>query len=438
MVGIINGERARWSLDTRILSIATERAKEKLLEIQTGCSPRGLTVADAIDEYFSDKMATSFEGEKTRKEAIAESDTFRKYNDLLSQLQTFCETNKLSYLQEVTLEHLIEFLKTWRGRLDRAPYCNNPIHRDCCSVCDKCNQPIRKEVSGHADRCDGRGEYLPKSLVGKQKYQETLRAFFNYAAKRKWIDANPAADLSPITVKNNHRNRTPHPSGTIQQLLGEIDQTFPRIAPMVRAFFLVLCSTALRIGDVVTLRRDAVEGDKIMVAEMGKTGVPVYTRLPPIALEALHAFKPKSDSFFFWSGNGKIDSWKSDWSGHMLKLYRAVGATQRNHAWRDTLCTKVLGQKGGKGMETASALLGHGDQGITNKFYTHWDADRQELLDIALEKSWEQQGLITVSAASSDQTSKRLAKLVQKAISSGRGQEAMEILAGMFGTDQTP
>ena len=68
---------------------------------------------------------------------------------------------------------------------------------------------------------------------------------------------------------------------------------------------------------------------------MGKTNAPVYTRLLPIALEALRSIKPKSAEYFFWSGRG-LDSGKADWSEKMLKLYRAAGITRRNHAWRDT------------------------------------------------------------------------------------------------------
>jgi hypothetical protein len=86
-----------------------------------------------------------------------------------------------------------------------------------------------------------------------------------------------------------------------------------------------------------------------------------------------------------------LDTAKADWSEKMLKLYRAAGIEQRSHAFRDTLTTAVLGAGGN--LETAAALLGHRDIKVTQKHYEHWDTERQRLLEEALERAWEKNGL---------------------------------------------
>jgi hypothetical protein len=123
----------------------------------------------------------------------------------------------------------------------------------------------------------------------------------------------------------------------------------------------------------------------------GKTNQPVFLKLPPIAVEALNAFASVSSKYFFWTGHGKLDTAKADWSEKMLKLYRSAGIEQRSHAFRDTLTTAVLGTGGN--LETAAALLGHRDVKVTKKHYEHWDRERQRLLEEALERAWEKNGL---------------------------------------------
>jgi integrase len=90
----------------------------------------------------------------------------------------------------------------------------------------------------------------------------------------------------------------------------------------------------------------------------------------------------------FWTGNGKLDTAKADWSEKMLALYRAAGIDERSHAFRDTLVTRALGS-GKARMETASALIGHTKVQITQKKYEYWDLERQQLLDVGLEAAWE-------------------------------------------------
>ena len=295
-------------------------------------------------------------------EAVAQSDTIRKYNDVLKQLREFADSRHLSYLETITTDRLNEFRETWKGSYDH-----------------------------------GTKTFKPKSLIGKQKYQESLKIFFRFAHEMEWIAKNPAAKLSSFRIRRTdaesavaEKKRTPLKPEEIQLIRRLIPEVFPKTAAKVRAFFLLLASTSLRIGDVVSLAKSKVDGDKIMLST-GKTNQPVFLKLPPITVEALNAFASVSSKYFFWSGHGKLETAKADWSEKMLKLYRSAGIEQRSHAFRDTLTTAVLGTGGN--LETAAALLGHRDVKVTRKHYEHWDRERQRLLEEALERAWEKNGL---------------------------------------------
>jgi integrase len=321
-----------------------------------GPDSSSLSVHKAVERFIWDKIATNFEDQLiTLEEARSKSDTIRKLDDLLGQLKAFAQGMGIELLQDLKVEELYRFRETWKGAYDYQT-----------------------------------GTQRPKSLIGKQKYQETLKSFFRFAHNMGWISHNPAAKLSPIKAPKKKR-RTPHRADDIQRILQAIEPTFPKIANKVRAFVLVLCSTGMRIGDVVSLEINAVNEGKILL-DTGKTDAPVYTKIPPMAVEALKSFTPTSREYFFWTGNGKLDTAKADWSERMLKLYRAADVAQRSHAFRDRLTTAVLGTGGQT--ETAAKLLSHRDIRITQAHYEHRDSERQKLLDEALERVWGRTGLI--------------------------------------------
>jgi hypothetical protein len=146
-----------------------------------------------------------------------------------------------------------------------------------------------------------------------------------------------------------------------------------------------------------------------------------------VAVTALKSFVPTSAKYFFWTGNGKLDTAKADWSAKMLTLYKAANVLQRSHAFRDTLTTAVLGT-GGR-TETAAKLLGHRDIKITQDHYEHWDSERQKLLDEALERAWAHTGLVPrISTSESTEGQSALAALLREIVEVGRETEALKLL----------
>src|SRR5262249_42869331 len=96
--GLVNGQRVWWSLETRSLSVAIERAREKLDAVDQKRAQR-MAVVDAIGRFLQDKIATGFEGEPISiEEARSKSDTIRKLTDVLNLLRSFAESKRIEFL----------------------------------------------------------------------------------------------------------------------------------------------------------------------------------------------------------------------------------------------------------------------------------------------------------------------------------------------------
>jgi integrase len=98
----------------------------------------------------------------------------------------------------------------------------------------------------------------------------------------------------------------------------------PKVGRQVLAFTYVEKYTAMSVGDVATLRCDALTGNSLFLHRK-KTGEPVYCYLPDFVVEALRSFRPDSPEYFFWSGQGKFHTRTSKWGERLQKLYVAAG-----------------------------------------------------------------------------------------------------------------
>ena len=99
----------------------------------------------------------------------------------------------------------------------------------------------------------------------------------------------------------------------------------------------------------------------------------------------MKSFEPKSRNFYFWTGNGQLETAKKDWSRVMLTLFRAAGveggAARRSHNFRKTLAVKVA-ERGG--LDAAMNLLGHKSIKTTEKAYAKFTEGRKNQVRDAL------------------------------------------------------
>lgn len=114
-----------------------------------------------------------------------------------------------------------------------------------------------------------------------------FRAFIGFCHKAKWIEENYAKDLKAAKVVD--QKIVPLEPDEIDKILKACDKHPQKNrGALLKAMILVMLYTALRIRDVVTLRRDSVRGSRLFL-RTAKTSVDVFCPLPPRVVAALGA-----------------------------------------------------------------------------------------------------------------------------------------------------
>jgi integrase len=236
------------------------------------------------------------------------------------------------------------------------------------------------------DDLRGYRESWKLSPISASKKLERLRTFFKFAHENNWAQTNPAKGIKPPKVKQ--APTLPFSPGEMTKILKAIDSYPDRPAgrrERIRAFVLALRYSGLRIGDVISLRRDSLNDGKLHVNTQ-KTGQVVWCPLPNHVSKSLEALP--SGEYFFWSGNGILKSAVADWQRSLYKLFTIAGVSHGHaHRFRDTFAVGLLAA--GVSMENVAVLLGHSSIKITQKHYAAWDKSRQQSLESAVSQAWE-------------------------------------------------
>jgi integrase len=237
---------------------------------------------------------------------------------------------------------------------------------------------------------DFRASWRDRSISALKKL-ERLRAFFRFAHESGWITENPTKKLRKPEVTDPPT--MPFTQQEMIEVLSACDKYTDNYgnagqinARRLRALVLLLRYSGMRIGDTVTCAKDRVAADRLFLYTQ-KTGVPVCTKLPPVVVEALNTTPSVSERYFFWSGQGKVETATGNWRRSLRKLFRLAGVKNGHpHRFRDTFAVEQL--LSGTKMENVSILLGHSSIRVTEKHYAPWVRARQEQLEADVERSW--------------------------------------------------
>lgn len=291
-----------------------------------------VTIDKAKEKFLSDMQ----------HRGLAEA-TVYKYKVMFGQLEIFAAARGLRYVAELDLDGLTEFRAGWK---------------------------------------DG-----PRSSAKKL---ERLRAWLAFCEERKWTTENPARNMRLPRVKD--RPTLPFTSEEMVTIFATLDGKYAkragrRNAQRLKAFVLLVRYSGLRIGDVVSSRKDRIQDGKVFIYTQ-KTGTPVRCPLPQIVVQALDASPHSSEEYFFWSGRSKLKSAVGKWQRRLHTLFKLAGI-ERGHAhrFRDTFAVELLLQ--GTPIERVSVLLGHKSVRITEKHYSPWVRARQEQLEADLVRTWD-------------------------------------------------
>ena len=96
-----------------------------------------------------------------------------------------------------------------------------------------------------------------------------------------------------------------------------------------------------------------------------------------------------SEQYWFWTGNGKLQTAVTDWQGRLHKVFTDAKIRHGHaHRFRDTFAIELL--LSGVPLERVSILLGHQSVKITERHYSPWIRERQEQAEADVRRSWAQ------------------------------------------------
>jgi integrase len=172
--------------------------------------------------------------------------------------------------------------------------------------------------------------------------------------------------------------------------------------PALRALCLVMRYAGLRVSDAVALdhtqlvRREHGDGWAIKIMAQKKTGEWVRVPITDEVADALYAlpFRGERDGkrYWFWGGDGSIDTAVNHWQERIVKLFRHAQAKRvfahhaSPHTWRHTFAISML--NAGVDIKMVSRWLGHASIKVTESHYAHANAAThaasEQAYDVAL------------------------------------------------------
>jgi integrase/recombinase XerD len=220
-----------------------------------------------------------------------------------------------------------------------------------------------------------------------RKELETIRAFFAWCRARKWCTENPAGDMK--MPKTEELVTLPFGGDDVPKLLAATSQIFSDnpaetdyIRRRVKALVYLLLYSGLRISDVAPMKRAMLEPrTRHLTVRILKNGVRLKVLLHQNAVDALTSLPSTNPTYFFWTGNGDIETCIKNLRRTIQRLGILAEVHAHPHRFRDTFAVELL--TNGADIRTVQKLLGHTSVRTTEKHYAHFVAAHQALLDAA-------------------------------------------------------
>ncbi len=241
----------------------------------------------------------------------------------------------------------------------------------------------------------------PISRNTASKTTQIIKAFFRFSEEQQWIPISPAAQLKipRFRVPDN----VPYTEDQIIRILAACEKVgqdnYER--RRARAAIWWMRRRALRMADVVLLRRDAVcefDGPMRLRLRTKKNGQELDHRLSKTIWLALASLpspehlpargqRPVAveSPYWFWNGVSEGSTALTDMHRLLHQVYRLSGVPKaHNHRWRHTLASEIL--LAGGSMADVAQYFGITSK-IAEKHYAKFMPERQSRMDQIVERA---------------------------------------------------
>jgi integrase len=371
---------------------ATEYVENRFMRLRNRTlAKRGKTVAEAGQAYIADKqrelapvpygeisdrMLQMFKRQGRPVPTEREHESVKKLKVLLGRFVEFCDERKIAAVTDVSYDHLTEFLNIRHGR-------TVSVVKDG-EIVDRITMP---------------------PVDATRKYNQSLiKGWFRWMRLHEMIEVNPAELLRTIKKTVKPKTQTSEEQQEklwTPEMIAKVVSVIPAIherPQRLLAYFKILVYAAPRISDIAAMEVAKLDDGGITYWNH-KTGGWVYAALPPSLVRHMRiGFKPRSEKYFFWTGNGKHRTISGYYSGKLLEAYRAAGVPEkyqggpRSHEFRDTTGTKLMEQIGGR-LEDAQLALNHSKRDTTEEHYVEKTKLRYAQVNQKKREMWEAEGM---------------------------------------------
>jgi integrase len=304
--------------------------------------PARVMIADAIKVFLSSR-----EGAK-----IAPA-TLRKYKTFTKQLTAFAEKRGYAMLDQITSGDIDVFYAGWK-----------------------------------------------LGARAKGKRLGTLRSFFRFCAKRKWVTVDPtdpksvgpvSSDLKPPIGANRVSNKAPYTDEELQRIIDACDRMTDVLwssgmgqgkwtGEDVKDFIWMMVYTGLRISDAGLFHMNRLTGNEVFLRAK-KNGGDVFAYIPDWLRDRLNARAKRCGVRPFIVGQSdRLETVTDMWRRKIGKVFELAGKFDEPptpHRFRHTFA-RILLQRGVPVADVAD-LLGD-DEKTVREHYGRWVPERQARL----------------------------------------------------------
>ena len=335
------GKDGNRSAHTRSWDIATKAARKleqdlelEALGIEPIKKPDHITIESAADLYLADMVQREIKDPS-------------KARRMLARLGDYANARRVILLKDVTARLLTEWRSTWK--------------------------------------------FKPKS-GSPAVHWSVVKTFFKWAFCTDLIAADPGAKLK--SLPSGQRQVLPLARDEFERILAAVDQCgfTPEIVYKVKTFILLQRWSGLACMDAATLRRDAINANNNLTRGRNKTGTEVFVPLPPAVAEMLRTLPNDHPDYFFWNPgrmkNTSIVAMFGDWLRPVFDKACVTHGREEmlSHRFRHTFAVEML--LAGVPIERVSLLLGHKAIRTTEKYYSAWVKERQQMLEAEVKDAW--------------------------------------------------